>query len=384
MIERIFYFIFEISIVVSIVIIFTLILLHFDRNHLRLEWRKILWIVLAIRLLIPYNYSLPVFNEIFQKSIGKEDVIHLIISNNSDKKTGTDNQNQDVPNYKWDDIFAAIKTVWLFGSASYFILHFGQYTIFRINCRKKMKIINDTKMEEYIRKVLKGYGKKKELPVYTCEGITSPLITGFFNTVLLLPNNQYNEEELHMIVKHECCHYANNDLWFKLIISIAAGIHWFNPIVHMMANQAFKDIELLCDSNVVIGMDKQKRADYSKMILECGKISNNTIYSTCFVKDKHILKQRIANIFDNSRKKKGILPLIFMLLLLIFSCMLIPCNNKTNKENEGINAVNQQLINENPEFETNSSLQVSINENGTEKYKGSCSGIPCSYYEEYP
>ena len=89
-----------------------------------------------------------------------------------------------------------------------------------------------------------------------------------------------------MILHHECNHYAQNDLWYKLIMTFAVGIHWFNPFVHIMARQSYKDLELLCDSTVVQEMNNQKRADYIKSILEVAEKGTKTTYSTCFMGGK--------------------------------------------------------------------------------------------------
>ena len=61
--RRVLFDIIEINIAVSIVILFLCLFAGKLRKRYSAEWMKLVWILLAVRLLIPYNFSLP-FTEI--------------------------------------------------------------------------------------------------------------------------------------------------------------------------------------------------------------------------------------------------------------------------------------------------------------------------------
>ena len=201
-----------------------------------------------------------------------------------------------------------------------------------------------------------------------------------------------------MILHHECNHYAQNDLWYKLIMTFAVGIHWFNPFVHIMARQSYKDLELLCDSTVVQEMNNQKRADYIKSILEVAEKGTKTTYSTCFMGGKKIMKSRIENVFDKSKKKKGMGVFVFLVLLLMISSMLISCNSTTEKNEAKSEESSTQVISEDeattiepetvlPEevvdpyiFEVNDLLETRMDKNQISDYYITNIGDPSNLY----
>ena len=69
------------------------------------------------------------------------------------------------------------------------------------------------------------------------------------------------------IFRHELTHYKHGDLWLKLLLLAARCLHWFNPLVHLIARFAQEDIEAACDDAVVRGHDGAYRRAYGETIL---------------------------------------------------------------------------------------------------------------------
>src|SRR5450756_1096571 len=59
MLQRIFSDIIEVALITSGVIAILLLLLPFLRRHYTARWRSWVWLLVAVRLLIPFNPSLP-------------------------------------------------------------------------------------------------------------------------------------------------------------------------------------------------------------------------------------------------------------------------------------------------------------------------------------
>lgn len=393
MIEKIFYNFLELSISASLAIVLALIVFKIWEKKYSVKWRKILWIIITIRLLIPINYTLDLTSatlgdgiwnfsqntgvdmskenntiigiqnsdSIVERTESKEDeqVNTDLVTNNSENNEKLNNQDSTGFNLQmldtksagalsiiYNQILISLKYIWLTGTVIYIIFQFLQYRFFRRKCSKTMNIITDKEIRISVKNILREYGVKKSLTVYTCKTIPSPLITGYRKIILLLPDKQYNTEELTMILRHECYHCAQNDLWYKLIMTFAVSIHWFNPFVHIMARQSYKDLELLCDSAVVQEMNNQKRADYIKSILEVAEKGIKTTYSTCFMGGKKIMKSRIENIFDKSKKKKGMGAFVSLFLLMMISSMLISCNSTIEKNETISEESSTQVISE--------------------------------------
>lgn len=157
-----------------------------------------------------------------------------------------------------------------------------------------------------------------------CKGIKTPMLAGFVKPWLLLPDPLYNTEDLPLIFRHELTHYKRRDLWYKLALTITKSIFWFNPAVHLMAVQANKDIETICDTLTVSGMDITQRKRYSEIILNMAADPRvcRSRFTTCFVGGKNMLEQRFSNILG-AAKKNGVAVFTFLGILILTAGILV-------------------------------------------------------------
>ncbi len=160
--------------------------------------------------------------------------------------------------------------------------------------------------------------KKEHLFVYTSPVISAPMLVGIRKPQILLPCREYSREQLEFILQHEFIHYRRKDLWVKLLLTAAGTVHWFNPLVRLMIRQASKDMELLCDSDVVKDFTKEEKKRYGKTLLACAANGGRAriLCTSEFSKDGNMLKERFANIFS-AGKKRGLLATAFGIGILL-------------------------------------------------------------------
>lgn len=147
--------------------------------------------------------------------------------------------------------------------------------------------------------------KKEQLFVYISPVISAPMLVGIRKPQILLPCREYSREQLEFILQHEFIHYRRKDLWVKFLLTAAGTIHWFNPLVRLMIQQASKDMELLCDSDVVKDFTKEEKKRYGQTLLACAA-SGGRAHILCtseFSKDGKMIKERLANIFSAGKKR---------------------------------------------------------------------------------
>lgn len=159
-------------------------------------------------------------------------------------------------------------------------------------------------------------GEKRPL-LLVCPAIESPMAAGLFSPKIYIPHEEYSETELEMILRHEWIHCRRRDIWYKLLLFAAECLHWYNPLVHLLARQAHKDLEISCDAEAVRGQDAAYRKAYGLMILrETGRgLELRQGLNTCFADGKKTLKERLCEILDSGTRRKG-LPLLALALLL--------------------------------------------------------------------
>lgn len=97
---------------------------------------------------------------------------------------------------------------------------------------------------------------------------------------------------------------------------------------------------------VAQGMNNPKRYYRIKMILELVESGTKKVSRTCFMGRRKIMKSMIENIFDKTKKKKGMRAFISLLLLLVSSSALISCNSKTNEKKTINNESSPQVTSE--------------------------------------
>ena len=86
---------------------------------------------------------------------------------------------------------------------------------------------------------------KCTLPIIEYSEAASPMLIGFFNHVLVLPEEQYSSEELFFILKHELIHLKRGDIYFKLLFVVANAVHWFNPLIWIMQKARISHIRFI-------------------------------------------------------------------------------------------------------------------------------------------
>lgn len=231
--------------------------------------------------------------------------------------------------------------LWAAGAVLYTIYHIICYAIFCIKlaartvpCTNKQLITTykQTAAECNLRRI-------PELKIQP-HSKAAPFMIGFIHPRLILPKECYTQEDLYFILKHELTHYAQKDLWYKLFLTIANAIHWFNPLVWLMHSIANSDVEMACDEKVLKGMSYDRRKSYSEVILSCiSACAPHSVLSTSYIGRVRQLKDRFANILTCPQKKTASFSLLGAALLIFFNSSLIHFTQAANLTAEKINTI---------------------------------------------
>ena len=163
------------------------------------------------------------------------------------------------------------------------------------------------------------------------------MLAGFIHPTLYLPDERISRTDAAFIFRHELTHYKHGDLWLKLLLLAARCLHWFNPLVHLIARFAQEDIEAACDDAVVRGHDGAYRRAYGETILRSAiaQAQKRKALVSCFGDDKKTLMRRFEGLFDKSVKKRGV-ALVVMIALLVgsLSCTIAVGDRSTPQTTE--------------------------------------------------
>lgn len=338
--HHLFLSIIEISLITSVIILTVKILSFFINKYYDAKWKKWIWLIIAVRLLIPIDSSLsgaPIQVNIpdisNQFSISATNQIHpnkgtvekseaktllgttTAANTKIEKFTGSTPQKNE-KKVSWMDITIWI---WVIGCFVFMVHHFVGYLYFRKQIFRWSRILKDQRSYHIIANISTKLGIKKKIDVYVCDRIASPSIMGFLHPVVVIPSDHYSDEELTFIFKHELTHYKHFDLWYKMLLLISNAVHWFNPLVYLLRYEAYNDLELSCDDEVIKGMSTDVKKAYGKTILTCiNQQKMRTIaLTTGFNDSTKTLKERLQNILSTRKKHNGFIIILTLLLLIV-------------------------------------------------------------------
>lgn len=372
--EQIFFNMMGITITISIIVIILLLLSSYLDERYAVKWRYFIWLILAIRLILPVDFGLtdpPLemnFNDqeipsLFSGELLSQQMVEGVGTESGENLAAIQREGEVKPKPNHNPgsnpitVSGVVTGIYFLGVAAFLLWQFGLYLSFRHATRRWYREPEDAEVRDVLENLKAELGIKKNFKIMVCRKIISPMIVGLFKPTLLLPHEGYQKIDLNVILKHELIHIRRNDLWFKLLLIFANALHWFNPFIYIMVREANKDIEISCDEEVLKGADLMLRKRYSDRILELMQWNNHqeAPVSTNFNGGKGMMKSRICGIFDERVKKRGIVSFcLIAILILVFSACSFEVGQDKWKIPISMSAA-----------DTGPSLSFDLNRNGT-------------------
>ena len=349
--ERMFQAILEISLFAIPVILVLALCANLLGKRYGAKWRYLIWLVVAVRLCVPIQLSLPGRMEVMQIQVpsvqsGTREVLAQRTPDYFVPKETNEPIQQAIPSVErtqtvseekndiFDFLLAYPYVLWLCGVLGFLAWQGWKYYDFRRMLKRCRRKIMDASVLDTYYSLCREMGMEKRPAIYFCEALPSPLCVGFFQTTVYLNSEEREPAEMRLILKHELTHCKRKDLWFKGILLLVRALHFFNPFVHGMARLAEKDMELSCDLAVMADCGMAEREAYSMAILRTVREtkSKNMQMSTAFSGGKEELKMRFENIFDMTQKKRGIALFLAAALVVCGGTAFVGCAESETTE----------------------------------------------------
>ena len=320
------------------------------------RWRKMLWLILAVRLLIPLRFLMSGIYEKkpssfwqielslesaadvpqddalvkTQEAIGKAKNDALVESLESVENT---KQDTDIKEPEWDekaknnadadrsdwtenvrrDASANTRNLlvslyhhkwlllalWIAGAVVLTEYHVIGFLNIREWLRRYSRHCTDEQLCAKLAAVCDAYCVKTVPQIFICGNISSPMLLGYRHTILLMPDSPYTEAELTMIFCHEMQHKKSGDLWYKLLLMFVCDLYWFNPVMWLMKKLAYQDVECVCDTLVMRRLSAEEQKTYGMTVLK--NMAKNRVcdivYGTSIFTGKRAARRRLENMY---------------------------------------------------------------------------------------
>lgn len=193
--------------------------------------------------------------------------------------------------------------------------------------RRWKRPIHDSRVEAALQDALGELGMRRDVTVWQCGEVGTPMLHGLLHPEILLPHVNYTDEQLRVLLRHELIHCRRGDIWRKLAATVAAAIHCFNPLVWLVRRQMFIQMELSCDEAVfrTCGISRQSYGETMLTVAREGMSRAPIGLSTQFRASAKTLRGRFASIMDATARRRGIVIIALVLVTALVAGGLISC-----------------------------------------------------------
>ncbi len=307
----------------------------------------LLWMILSVRLLVPVQITFPNAPVITPQTMGmvsespaRFDTIQPAIPKGQpidlkDSKTNqqfhdeqpmtpTQKDTNKQPQKKLDfSILLAV--VWLVGVGTLLTGYFYAHWRFLRQVRQTAQEVQNEEVLMIYEQEKERLGINRDIPILQSKMVDGPMMAGLLHPMLLLPEVGIASSDAGLILRHELTHYKHGDLYSKLLFLLAKCVHWFNPVVHLLAWQGAQDLEIACDQAVVHGLDTEAKRQYGQCILNhvARRIGHRQcVFTTQFTGGKKVMKIRLQALFTQPKKRHGMV----FLFAVLFAGTMIGCS----------------------------------------------------------
>ncbi|MGM9960951.1 MAG: M56 family metallopeptidase [Allobaculum sp.] len=176
--------------------------------------------------------------------------------------------------------------------------------------------------------------KVHDYPVWISDMVSSPMVLGFRN-IILLPELDLSHEDMERVLKHEMEHVRHHDNWLKLALNVLMIIYWWYPPVYALCNKVQTVLEIRTDEHAASEFSKENELDFAETLVRVNRVLDTSKHSKTALVSSHFtlvdsdsqLKQRILYLTRNQYSKAMnifVLCIITLLPVISYSFVLNP------------------------------------------------------------
>jgi len=314
------------------------------------KWCYYAWMVIVVGLLIPFrpqlglvSFETPAFNWVYFAYQNNGIILSFATSGDTLCAEATRRQIPYIQNLISPGVGHTISwwqvgfVVWLAGVIIFLAHHILKHNRFMKTVKRWSEEVTNPQTLLLYEEIKLEMGIKRHIPLYFSP-ICNPMMIGIIKPQIFLPSENLAYDELRFVLQHELAHYIRKDLLCKYLVIIATAVHWFNPMIQLMARAINIQCEMSCDAIVMKNADINTRHSYSKTLINAIKhqSTQKTTLSTNFYMGKKSIKSRIISIMDSRKKKMGLVVVCLAIALTIGTGFVFVTTTPTIAHSAGI------------------------------------------------
>ena len=323
----IFWNLIQVGLTTSVVLLPILLLCAVLRRRYPARVVCALWVIFAVRLLVPVQNSFPDAPVQVTPRTTLVEVQTTQVSESVPETSGMEDEPviaepQPIIERHWVPAGAAVTAetqksiafdeilalVWAVGAAAFFVGSMLSYRRFVHRVRRTARDVRDLELLRIYESECERLGLRQRIPLRQTPEADGPMLVGLVQPVLLLPKGGIPLADAPLILRHELTHAKHKDVLCKMVFLLARCVHWFNPVVHLLAWQGAQDLEIACDQSVVHGLDTDAKRQYGQCILNdvARRMYGGTMLTTRLTGGGKAMKTRLQALFSPNKKRRGV------------------------------------------------------------------------------
>ncbi len=350
----------------SVLILVIIIIRHLFKGKIRLKLQYALWLLVAIRLLVPVSFGTSIWSvenltikvqeqsrlqqKVYEPGLAESAIMHNLLKMSTEsverqpinmvqaeaqkaepmkaeveafatmeKAIAEVSQMQalsiqdklpkkTLKTFRLEDLEKALPYIWAIGAIALGLLFFTVNLIFAQRVKRSSKEIQV------------GY---THLPIYVSSVPETPCLYGLSCArIYVTPSVAEDDTLLRHCVYHEMTHYRQGDLLWSLVRCVCLVLHWYNPLVWWAYVLSKRDSELACDEGTIRRLGEQERKEYGKTLIQltCKKPQSIFVANTAMASGKKCIRERVRLIGRKPRCR-----IYAMILVLGLSVTTVGC-----------------------------------------------------------
>ena len=293
------------------------------RNKVSRQWQYYIWLVVVLRLLLPFGAEISVINRPVQSIY--QSVAQAVSPAQTEKEDDTSGNMTKMVNLEeslendWeittvlrrfvDFLTAYGGWLWIVVALAMLLRKITVYQSFVEYVKAGAQPVSDLALLDDLSIAAKEAGVTKPVELCVNPLVSSPLVIGFLRPAIVLQGTELSEEAFHYIALHELTHCRRWDVLYKWLVQIAVCLHWFNPLVYLMSREITAACEFSCDEAVLKKVGYDSAQAYGKTLLDAMAAVGKYKESLCAVtlsENKRILKERLETVMSLKKKSRAV------------------------------------------------------------------------------
>lgn len=292
---------------------------HLWGRRMRYTWQYYLWIIVLARLLIPGGL-LTATPPAPAPVPGTAAAVTAAQLQPAEAAPGEESAAPDIPVQAdlpeaaaspsaadWrQSVLEALTLVWVAGAMMTALHRITAYRSFVRCLRAGLEPVDDVSLLNLTASLAERLGIREPVEVCVNPLAASPMVIGWRQPCIVLPDLPAAHGEFECIVLHELVHWKRLDRVYKWAVQLAVCVHWFNPLVYVMSRRIGRLCELACDEKVLRLLGRDGAPTYGATLLNsiAGARSCPSAAGTLELsKDKRMLKERLERMEEHTERK---------------------------------------------------------------------------------